>query len=98
MIPFVLTAAEAEDIQNIDDRLVEDNKAAAERVSDAIEAAMARLAEHPMLGHVRADITNRPYRFWSVYSYLIVYQPAPTPVQIIRVLHGARDITELLKI
>ena len=98
MIPFVLTAAEAEDIQNIDDRLVEDNKAAAERVSDAIEAAMARLAEHPMLGHVRVDLTSRPYRFWSVYSYLIVYQPAPAPIQIIRVLHGARDITELLKI
>ena len=97
MIPFVLTPAAAEDIRDIDDRLAEDSKGAAERVSDAIEAAMARLAEHPMLGHVRVDLTSRPYRFWSVYSYLIVYQPAPAPIQIIRVLHGARDITELLK-
>jgi len=97
VIPFVLTPAAAEDIRDIDDRLAEDSKGAAERVS-AIEVAMARLAEHPMLGHVRVDLTSRPYRFWSVYSYLIVYQPAPAPIQIIRVLHGARDITELLKI
>lgn len=97
MIPFVLTPAAAEDIQNIDDRLVGDSKAAAERVSEAMAAAMTRLAGHPMLGHVRADLTSRPYRFWSVYSYLIVYQPEPAPIQIIRVLHGARDITELLK-
>lgn len=97
MISFVLTPAAAEDIQNVDDGLVEDSKAAAARVSDAIEAAMTRLSEHPMLGHVRPDLTGRPYRFWSVYSYLIVYQPAPAPIQIIRVLHGARDIAELLK-
>ena len=51
MIPFVLAPAAAEDIQNIDDRLVEDSKAAAERVSEAMAAAMTRLAGHPMLGH-----------------------------------------------
>lgn len=97
MIPFVLTPAAAEDLQGIDDHLVEDGHAAAERVSRALEAAMARLAEHPLLGHVRPDLTSRPYRFWSVYSYLIVYQPEPGTIQIIRVLHGARDLPELLK-
>ena len=98
MIPFVLTPAAAEDLQKIDERLIEDSNAAAERVSEAIEAAMTRLAAHPMLGHVRTDLTSRPYRSWSVYSHLIVYQPVPAPIQIIRVLHGARDLPELLKI
>ncbi|MDP2320184.1 MAG: type II toxin-antitoxin system RelE/ParE family toxin [Acidobacteriota bacterium] len=97
MIPFVVTPAAADDLQKIDERLVEDSHAAAERVSIAIETAMARLADHPMLGHVRTDLTSRPYRFWSVYSYLIVYQPVPAPIRIIRVLHGARDLPEFLK-
>lgn len=98
MRPFVLTPAAAGDLKSIDDHLTEDSEGAAERVSAAIETAMARLAEHPKLGHVRRDLTSRPYWFWSVYSYLIVYQPAPAPIQIIRVLHGARDLPELLRI
>lgn len=97
MISFVLTPAAAEDLHKIDERLVEESVAAAERVSKALEIAMTRLAHHPMLGHARADLTSRPYRFWPVYSYLIVYQPAPAPIQIVRVLHGARDLPDLLK-
>jgi plasmid stabilization system protein ParE len=36
-------------------------------------------------------------RFWKVYSYLIVYDPATAPLGIIAVLHGARDVEQLLK-
>ena len=35
-------------------------------------------------------------KFWPVYSYLIVYNPETKPVQIIRVLHGMRDVEEIL--
>ena len=31
-------------------------------------------------------------RFWPVFSYLIVYDPAMQPVGIARVLHGSRDL------
>jgi plasmid stabilization system protein ParE len=36
-------------------------------------------------------------KFWTVYSYQIVYDPETKPVQIIRVLHGMRDTPEILK-
>jgi plasmid stabilization system protein ParE len=36
-------------------------------------------------------------KYWSVYSYLIVYDAASAPVTIIAVLHGARDVERLLK-
>jgi antitoxin ParD1/3/4/toxin ParE1/3/4 len=36
-------------------------------------------------------------KFWAVYSYLIVYDPASRPLTIVAVLHGARDVERLLK-
>ena len=38
-----------------------------------------------------------PVRFWSVYSYLIVYKPDSKPLKVIRVLHGARDVGAVLR-
>jgi plasmid stabilization system protein ParE len=46
---------------------------------------------------VREDLTDRPLKFWSVYSYLVAYDPAGAPVTIGAVLHGARDVAQILK-
>jgi antitoxin ParD1/3/4/toxin ParE1/3/4 len=35
-------------------------------------------------------------KFWPIYSYLIVYDPGTKPLQIIRVLHGMRDVEDIL--
>ena len=51
----------------------------------------------PGMGHCRQDLTDRPVKFWGVYSYLIVYDPASLPLTVITVLHGARDVEHLLK-
>ena len=77
--------------------IAEDNADAALRVLDALEYAFDQLAATPEIGHRREDLTERPVKFWSVYSYLVVYDPASTPLTIIAVLHGARDIERLLK-
>ena len=39
---------------------------------------------------------GRPVKFWTVYAYLIVYDPASKPVQILRVIHAMRNVAELL--
>lgn len=54
------------------------------------------LAQSPGLGHTRDDLTSLPLRFWPVFSYLIVYDPARRPIEIVRVLHGARDLRRIL--
>jgi antitoxin ParD1/3/4/toxin ParE1/3/4 len=48
------------------------------------------------MGHLREDLTDEPVRFWSVYSYVIVYDPETQPLQILRILHGARDVRRVL--
>ena len=64
---------------------------------DAFDDAFTLLAATPEIGHKREDLTSRPVKFWSVYSYLIVYDPASTPLTVLAVLHGAQDVERLLK-
>jgi plasmid stabilization system protein ParE len=68
----------------------------ARRVIKHIRTALEFLGNQPGVGHIREDLTDRPVKFWSVYSYLIVYDPKTKPVQILRVLHGMRNVEEIL--
>jgi len=49
-----------------------------------LRAAMGLVASFPGVGPSRKDLTDEPLRFWSVYSYLIVYRPETKPLQVIR--------------
>jgi plasmid stabilization system protein ParE len=66
-------------------------------VHAAVLDACRRLAEQPGMGHARTDLTERPLKFWSVFSYLIVYEPDAAPLRIIAVMHAARDVESVLK-
>ena len=68
----------------------------ADRVEEMILEKRA-LASDPGIGHRRSDLTAAPVRFFAVYSYLIVYRPSTKPLQIVALLHGARDVLTLLK-
>lgn len=48
------------------------------------------------MGHVREDLARTPLRFWPVYSYLIIYRAETQPLQILRILHSARDVKSIL--
>lgn len=49
-----------------------------------------------MIGHLREDLADQEHRFFLVYSYLIVYLATGKPIQIVRVLHAARDVQSVL--
>lgn len=57
---------------------------------------MHRLGESPGIGHLRQDLAVEPLRFWTVHNFLIVYRPEARPIQVVRVLHGARDVQAIL--
>ena len=70
---------------------------AAKRVGGELRRAMRNLADMPGMGHARNDLADESLRFWSVYSYLILFRPDTRPLQVIRVLHGARDVETILE-
>ncbi|HZY61284.1 MAG TPA: type II toxin-antitoxin system RelE/ParE family toxin [Edaphobacter sp.] len=93
---FVLTPLAEQDLNEIWGYIGDDSVEAANNVLSKIEAAIYRLAEHPGLGHLREDLADRRHRFYLVYSYLIVFRSGTDPLQIIRVLHAARDVQTIL--
>ena len=94
---YQLTPSAQADVEQICAFVAEDSLEGALRVHEALEHAFAQLALMPQMGHKREDLTDRPVRFWSVFSYLVVYDPASSPLAVIAILHGARDVEELLK-
>ncbi len=94
---FRLSCEAAGDITQIFDYIAEDSIDAAQRVRAEIYDELKKLAANPGLGHKRQDLTNRELLFWPVYSYLVIYQPNTSPVNIIAVLHGGRDLKKLLE-
>lgn len=97
---FQLTPKATEDLDAIWWRIAEDNPIAAENVEIEILTACRRLAEHPRMGTKRQDITPLPVRFWTILkypNYVIVYRPETCPLQVIAILHGKRDLTEVLE-
>jgi antitoxin ParD1/3/4/toxin ParE1/3/4 len=57
-----------------------------------LREAFRKLADMPGIGHFREDLLDQRYRFWSVHSYLIVYRWETKPLEIISIVHGARDL------
>jgi antitoxin ParD1/3/4/toxin ParE1/3/4 len=94
---YRLTRQAEADVEEITAFIAADNVDAAVKVAMALEDAFALLASQPDVGHKRQDLTDRPLKFWSVYSYLIVYDPASQPLTVITVLQGARDVEQILK-
>lgn len=94
MKSYRLTPAAEDDLFEIWAYIAADNFEAAERIEAEILEACVRLTARPELGHFRRDLTNKPVRFLPVRgTYLIVYDPATEPLEVIRILHGARDAT-----
>lgn len=96
MSRFVLTPVAEADLAQIWDFIAADNPTAAARVLDAFADACRRFAEYPELGHYREDLADKRHRFAMIYSYLIVYLWEPRPIQIVRVIHAARDVQQML--
>jgi plasmid stabilization system protein ParE len=80
-------------------RYIKDNAGLemAEQVESVIREKIAYLAERPGGGHWRKDLTEQPVKFFSIYSYLVVYRPETKPLQVTAILHGRRDVEEALR-
>lgn len=92
----VLSVVAEQDIDEIITYLAQENSVVAQTFLDALFDAMDNLAEYPELGHLREDLTDRPVKFWPFkWHYLIIYKPT-SPLEVVRVLSGFRDIVSLI--
>ena len=100
--PYRLRPLAHTDLESHVDYLADQSLELAERFIESVYAAFETLTENPAIGAPRAAGSPRlaGLRLWPVPGFerwLIFYIPADTAVQIVRVLHGARDLPTLLE-
>jgi toxin ParE1/3/4 len=88
------TVQAGRDLEEIEEFVSADNPDAAARLILSIQEICALLSQQPQIGRSRFDLWPE-LRGFPVGNYLIFYRPATDGIEVIRVLHGARDIPEL---
>ncbi len=100
MTNYRFTPEAEEDLFEIWCYIARDSVAAANRVESAVYDACVFLAQEPRSGSPRKHVTALPVHFWTVQqhpNYVVVYRAETQPLEIIRVLHGMRDLKRLLQ-
>jgi plasmid stabilization system protein ParE len=69
----------------------------ADRIESVILERIRFLSENPDAGHWRRNLTNQSVKFFPVYSYLIIYRSGTKPLQVVSILHGRRDVEQILR-
>lgn len=91
-MPDIITRPGAEfDLIEIWDYIAEDSETRADAFIDAIDRKFHAIAERPNMGRPRAELSEG-LRSFPIGRYVIFYRPIPDGVEIVRVLHGARDL------
>ena len=80
------------------DLISAESRGAARGFSRTVSEALSMIGQHPEIGALRQELADPPVRFWTLhrYHYLLVYDPSVSPPQVLRILHGARDLPDLL--
>lgn len=81
----------AADVLEIWDYIAEDSNEQADRWVDRLDEKLGLIARQPLMGRTRdelaVDIRSFPFR-----RYVIFYAPIEGGIDLVRVLHSARDI------
>lgn len=79
------------DLLDIWNYVADDSPAKADRLLDTINTQCQTLARFPKMGRQRNEL-GASLRSFPVDNYVIFYREVAKGIEIIRVLHGARDI------
>lgn len=82
------------DLDEIVEYIAQHNADAARRLVEQIEEACRTLARHSGIG-TRRDELQTGLRVFPVRKYVICYRPTEDGIDVIRIVHGARDFDRL---
>lgn len=94
MTQVLFTEPAVQDLEEIYDYIALDNIEAAERLKDRFKKCWTAASENPGIGRKR-DQWLPGLRSVREGNYMIIYRQIAVGVEIVRILHGARDIESL---
>jgi toxin ParE1/3/4 len=80
------------DLSDIWSFIADDSERQADRFADTLEEKFALLATQPLMGRERSEL-GQTVRSLPFKRYVIFYRPITDGIEIVRVLHSARDVT-----
>jgi toxin ParE1/3/4 len=96
MKPYRVSEAAHGGLDEIWFYIAQDNPDAADRIIRTRVSRFAMLAGMPEVGRRREELSAR-LRSLPVGNYVIFYRPLENGVEVVRVLHGARDLPPLFE-
>ena len=94
---YELTVTAEEELASILRYIAEqDSVDRALHVHDKFTQAFESLAATPGMGFKRPHLTGTRVRWHPVFRFVVIYDPESSPVMILRVLHGMRDLDRIL--
>lgn len=96
MNSYILSVDADFDLDEIWEYIAADEIDAADRWIEKLFDAFEALGQTPGMGHRREDLTSHPVLFWPVGAYLVIYHAEHSPIQIVAVTQGSRDIPAFL--
>ena len=98
MKPAILSTQARKEFLEVLDWISKNNPTAALALKNVVQKAARNLGEYPFSGKEQPDLASPPVRFLALsgFPYVIVYDAALKPPVILRILHGARYLPEIL--
>ena len=85
------TPTSRKDYRAIWDYISQDNEDAADGMLRALDSTVRLLSDHPHAGRRRSELRPR-LRSFPVGAYLVFYRPIRGGIELVRVIHGAREL------
>jgi toxin ParE1/3/4 len=89
-VTVILMPAAQEDLRAVYDYYAERNPDAADRVVGAILKAANGLPQYPLIGK-QGEVAGTRERLVTRYPYRVVYHIVDDTVEVLRIIHGARQ-------
>lgn len=80
------------DLADIWSYIADDSEQQADLVLDMLDEKLALLATQPEMGRERPELAPK-LRAFPVKRYAVFYRPLRDGIEVLRVLHSARDVT-----
>jgi toxin ParE1/3/4 len=82
------------DLSEIWDYIADDNEMRADAFVDFIDQKIQALVNQPNMGRSRDELAEG-LRSFPVGRYIIFYRVVPAGIEIVRILHGSRDLNAI---
>jgi toxin ParE1/3/4 len=94
MSSFLLTLEAKKDLEEIHDYIAQDNPSMALSFIISIQDKCQSVASSPEIGRKREELGSE-LRSFPIKNYIIFYRISNSNIQVIRILHAARDIESI---